>query len=117
MNPEDQENRMRGACSRHWLAVVAAVGALAVVPPVWAASPPALAVSVCSSCHGSNGVSPYPTYPNLAGQKEGYIEYALHQYQMHQRLGDQADVMSSIAANLSADDIKAVAAYFASLTP
>ena len=73
--------------------------------------------TVCASCPGNNGVSPYPVYPNLAGQKEAYLAYALHQYQGHQRLGAQADIMSGIAARLSADDIKALAAYYASLSP
>lgn len=90
--------------------------ALAATPSAQAASPPAMA-GVCASCHGTNGVSPYPSYPNLAGQKEAYLAYALHQYQTHQRLGQQASIMSGVAGGLSASDINALAAYYASLTP
>ena len=88
---------------------------LAIGPVAQAASPPPL-TSLCASCHGGNGISPYPTYPNIAGQKEGYIAYALHQYQTHQRLGAQANIMSAVAGQLSADDIKALATYYASLS-
>ncbi len=27
----------------------------------------------CNACHGANGISAIPTYPNLAGQKEAYL--------------------------------------------
>ncbi len=88
---------------------------LAITPAAQAASPPALA-GLCASCHGANGISPYPTFPNIAGQKEGYIAYALRQYQTHQRLGAQANIMAGVAGQLSAADINALAAYYASLT-
>jgi cytochrome c553 len=93
---------------------VAWATAMAVSPLAWAASPPPLA-ALCSSCHGTAGVSPYPTFPNIAGQKEAYIAYALHQYQTHQRLGAQAGIMAGVAAQLSPSDIDALAAYYAGL--
>jgi cytochrome c553 len=107
---------MRDAHPTSWriagaAAVLLAVGA---APAAQAASPPALA-TLCSSCHGANGISPYPTFPNIAGQKDGYIAYALRQYQTHQRSGAQANIMAAVAGQLSADDIKALAAYYASL--
>jgi len=107
---------MRNALStpRRMPAAAAILLAIAAAPAAQAASPPAL-TSLCASCHGANGISANPTFPNLAGQKEGYIAYALGQYQTHQRLGAQAGIMAGVAAQLSADDIKAVAAYYASL--
>ncbi|MBW4024326.1 MAG: c-type cytochrome [Proteobacteria bacterium] len=113
---------MRNIASRIWPSTIWAGAGLAfglavsAVPSAQAASAPAMA-GVCASCHGTNGISPYPTYPNLAGQKEGYLAYALHQYQTHQRLGQQAAIMSGVASHLSADDINALAAYYASLSP
>jgi cytochrome c553 len=74
-------------------------------------------VGLCASCHGDAGRSPYATFPNLAGQNAGYIAYAIGQYQHHQRLGPQADTMSGIAVQLTPADIKALAAYYASLKP
>ena len=29
--------------------------------------------AMCAACHGANGVSAVPTYPNLAGQKAAYL--------------------------------------------
>ena len=29
--------------------------------------------AVCAACHGADGISTGPTFPNLAGQKEAYI--------------------------------------------
>jgi cytochrome c553 len=89
--------------------------AIAAVPAAQAASPPPL-TSLCASCHGANGISTNPTFPNLAGQKAGYIAYAIQQYQTHQRLGAQASIMAGVAGQLTADDIKALAAYYASLS-
>ena len=113
---------MRDALSKPRLIAGAAAillglaAAPAVAPGAKAASPPALA-GLCASCHGANGLSPYPAYPNLAGQKAGYIAYALRQYQAHQRLGAQANIMAAVAGQLTADDISALAAYYASLSP
>ncbi len=71
--------------------------------------------SVCAACHGANGISPIPTYPNLAGQHEAYLVSALKAYRSKQRSGGQAAIMQGQAAALSDQDIANVAAYFASL--
>jgi cytochrome c553 len=89
---------------------------LAAASPAIAAAPPAK-VGLCASCHGEAGRSPYPTYPNIAGQNAGYIAYAIGQYRQHRRMGQQADVMSGIAAQLTPAEISALAAYYASLKP
>ncbi len=68
--------------------------------------------SVCAACHGANGVSVSDTIPNLAGQKAAYIERQLKALKDGSR---KNDVMGAMAAQLSAEDIANVAAYFASL--
>jgi hypothetical protein len=67
---------------------------------------------VCSACHGINGVSVADAIPNLAGQKAAYLEAQLKALKDGSR---KHPVMGAIAAQLSADDIGNVAAYFASL--
>ena len=67
--------------------------------------------SVCSACHGSNGVSVSDTIPNLAGQRSGYIENQLKALKEGTR---KNDIMNAIASQLSLDDIKNTAAFFAS---
>ncbi len=70
---------------------------------------------VCAACHGSAGISAAPIYPNLAGQKEMYLVSSLKAYKAGQRKGGMASVMTPQAAALSEEDIKNLAAYYASL--
>jgi cytochrome c553 len=70
--------------------------------------------AMCMSCHGAQGISAVPTYPNLAGQKEAYLVKALKEYKDGQR---QDATMKAMAAPLSAADIQNLAAYFSSLKP
>ena len=72
------------------------------------------AAAVCASCHGSNGIAVSPMYPTLAGQHESYIRRALREYQTGYR---KNPIMSAMAATLSPQDIRIVAAYFSHLKP
>jgi cytochrome c553 len=72
----------------------------------------AKAEAVCSACHGINGVSVADAIPNLAGQKAAYLEAQLKALKDGSR---KNPVMGAMAAQLSADDIGNVAAYFSSL--
>lgn len=71
----------------------------------------------CAGCHGAEGVSMAPIYPNLAGQKAPYLVSALKAYKSQERKGGNAAVMWGIAASLSDEDIENLAAYYASLEP
>ena len=71
--------------------------------------------AICASCHGPLGLSPVPTYPNLAGQNRLYLEYALRLYRSGERRGDQAGMMYTVAQALSDADIADLAAYYADL--
>ena len=67
---------------------------------------------LCASCHGANGISVVPIYPNLAGQKEQYIVKQLKAF----KAGTRKDpLMSPMAAPLSDADVDNLAAYFSSL--
>jgi cytochrome c553 len=69
--------------------------------------------AVCAGCHGMNGMSPSPMYPNLAGQKEQYLAKSLKAY----KSGDRSDpTMSAMVAGLTDADIDNLAAYFAGLS-
>ncbi len=71
--------------------------------------------AVCAACHGAEGISAIPIYPNLKGQKEAYLVSALKAYKESQRQGGMAAVMTGQAALLSDDDIANLAAYYSSL--
>lgn len=68
--------------------------------------------AICAGCHGQNGVSVIPTYPNLKGQKEQYLAKALRSYRDGQR---NDPLMSPMAKPLTDRDIEDLAAYYASL--
>ena len=72
------------------------------------------AASLCTSCHGQDGVAIAPMYPSLAGQHEDYLERALQEYQ---KGGRNNPIMKGFAANLKDADIQAIARYFSGLTP
>jgi len=78
----------------------------------------AKAAAVCAACHGENGVSVSDAIPNLAAQKVGYLEAQLRAFKDGTRRPQAATsptaIMNAIAAQLSAEDIANVAAYFAS---
>ena len=68
--------------------------------------------ATCVACHGANGISPNDIWPNLAGQKEGYLVKQLKAFRDGQR---NDPMMAPMAAPLSDADIADLAAYFASL--
>ena len=77
-----------------------------------------LATTVCAACHGSSGISVSDTVPNLAGQRARYIEAQLKFFKDGTRKEpgsvSRAAIMNAIAAQLSAEEIANVAAYFES---
>ena len=65
----------------------------------------------CAACHGQNGISASPEFPNLAGQYPDYLERALTHYKNGKR---KNPIMTAQVANLSHKDIMDLAAYFSS---
>ena len=65
----------------------------------------------CAGCHGDTGISGVPNNPNLAGQKEQYLIKSMNDYKSGKR--DDA-AMKAMVGTLSDDDIKNIAAYYAS---
>ena len=66
---------------------------------------------VCAGCHGADGNSTVGANPRLAGQYESYLYQALKQY----KKGDRKDLlMGNMVANLSDQDMRDLAAWFAS---
>lgn len=73
-------------------------------------------IEPCISCHGSEGRGTSAA-PALAGQYRNYIEQQLLLWKTGRRDRQHDSVMAPIARALSADEIRAVAAYFAALPP
>lgn len=67
--------------------------------------------SMCAGCHGAEAKG-RSMFPRLAGQHPAYIVKQLHMFKDGSRKGGP---MSSMAASLSDQDIKAIAAYLGTL--
>ena len=69
-----------------------------------------IATQICAACHGTDGNSPLSANPNLAGQHAAYLYKQLMQF----KSGDRANaIMAGMVANLSEDDMRNLAAYYA----
>ena len=71
--------------------------------------------AVCAACHGADGISAVPIYPNLKGQKEAYLYGSLKAYKSGQRQGGMAVIMKPQADLLTDEDMANLAAYYSSL--
>ncbi|WP_417516399.1 c-type cytochrome [Marinobacter sp.] len=82
--------------------------------PVMAADAAAGAekIATCVACHGADGQSSAPIYPNLAGQSAGYLESALKAYRAGERQGGMSAVMTPQATKLTDEDIADLSAYY-----
>ena len=65
--------------------------------------------ALCFGCHGPNGQSLNPEYPNLAGQKELYLIKQLTAFRAGER---KNPLMTPMAAQLNDQDVLDVAAFF-----
>lgn len=75
---------------------------------------PSLQVPACLSCHGREALARNPAWPQLDGQHAPYLEGQLALWRDGVRGGGpQRDVMRTIADRLSAEQSKAVSAWFA----
>jgi cytochrome c553 len=64
---------------------------------------------LCAACHGPEGNSERAIYPSLAAQPPLYVYYQLLQFREGRRKDDS---MSAIAARMSDEDMKDIAAYY-----
>nr|WP_240980305.1 c-type cytochrome [Ramlibacter agri] len=65
---------------------------------------------VCAACHGPDGNAVSPEYPNLAGQTWRYLYVQLKDFNEGRRSNP---LMSPMAANLSREDMMALANFYA----
>ena len=65
----------------------------------------------CQACHGPDGNSPSPAFPILAGQYADYMFQVLKEYKSGAR---KNAIMSAQTTTLSEQDMKDLAAYYAS---
>ena len=75
-------------------------------------------IPACVECHGPIDEPRNPAYPRLAGQHARYLRQQLTLLKERRRGGSpQVNLMYSFVDRLSAEDVGAVASYYASLAP
>ncbi|WP_157263495.1 c-type cytochrome [Azohydromonas aeria] len=98
--------------------------ALALAAPAFAAQPAAPAkpdlakgqatAQVCAACHTADGTRGIPANPILQGQHPEYLVKQLQEFKAGKR---QNPIMQGMAAALSEEDMRNVAAFYASKQP
>ncbi len=74
-------------------------------------------IETCAACHGVDGRTISPTFPNLAAQTAPYIELQLHAFKDQTRADPDAQAyMWGMASQLSDLAISGLAAYFSTQT-
>jgi len=67
----------------------------------------------CQSCHGAQGISNSPLYPNLAGQKSAYLVKQLRDFKTGKR---QDPVMSAMVKHLDETAMNQIADYYSRIS-
>jgi cytochrome c553 len=70
--------------------------------------------TVCSACHGANGIAPAAAFPNLAGQHAEYLYWQLREFQREAR---PESPMTAQVKDLDDATLRDLAAWFASQAP
>lgn len=93
-------------------ALIAAFAVLCL--PVADASANDIAKNQCAACHGPDGNSINPEWPNLAGQHATYITQQLRAYKSGERVNPN---MSAMVTTLTDEDIDAIGDYYSKMAP
>ncbi len=76
-------------------------------------------IPACMACHGPAGAgNPGPAWPAVAGQEAGYVDRRLQEYRAGttgQQDRHQFDIMASVAASLTDQEIQSLASYLQGL--
>ncbi len=88
---------------------------LLIIPSAWSVDIEAgkNRASACFACHGTEGISLNPMYPNLAGQSIEYLVKQLNAFRSGER---QDPIMSPMAGSMSDADVENVSAFFAGMS-
>ncbi len=70
------------------------------------------APELCAACHGADGIGQLENVPNLAGESTIYIDTQLKAFRLGKRVND---IMSEIARDLTDEEIRAMADWYANV--
>lgn len=72
------------------------------------------AATLCFACHGADGISPVPMFPNLAGQRADYLYQELLRYKSGSR---PESAMTALVQPLEDADLRNLAVHYGGLAP
>ena len=98
---------------RGWVLLAAACLCTPVAAPVLADDGTEEIAATCVACHGEDGQPISAEIPIIFGQQEGYLCFQIRDFKTGAR---KSEVMSPLVADLTKDQMKALAAYFAAKT-
>lgn len=98
---------------RAWLPLAALTLCTPVSAPVLADDGIEEVAATCVACHGEDGQPISAEIPIIFGQQEGYLYFQIRDFKTGAR---QNEVMSPLVGDLTKDQMKALAAYFAAKT-
>lgn len=77
-----------------------------------------LAQQVCALCHGVDGRSTSPNFPNLAAQQPTYFIAQMNEFRNHRRMDPAGfEYMWGVSRSLTDEQIQSLADYYAAQTP
>ncbi len=79
---------------------------------IYRAGNPQTGVPACSGCHGPAGIgSNLAKFPRISGQHSEYLAQTLKYFRSQERANDPNGMMRGVAANMTDEEIEAVASY------
>lgn len=83
---------------------------------IYRAGEPDRGIPACTGCHGPEGRGNEPAgFPALRGQYAAYLSKTLHDFKGKARYNDPNEMMRSVAARLTDEEVAALSEYIASL--
>lgn len=97
----------------------ASEAAVEIAQPLWRAGDAERGMPACAACHGPAGIgNAGAAYPRVSGQHPQYTATQLRAYRAGERgQGTSGQMMQHVAAELSDEEIEALASYAAGLQP
>jgi cytochrome c553 len=112
--PVDAETLAHGLRSALFAGLLAATALVIAAHAPAAAQPRTPHIAQCAACHGEDGIARQVDMPHLAGQNEVYLYNQIMAFRSGRR---QHREMRYMAREISEAEVKALAAYYASLPP
>lgn len=111
------DDRARQEVAQYYAGLPSAPPPLAGAPSGYLKRPEDPAAPACADCHGIYGEGRGLGNPALAGQPPAYVAEQLRRWRRAERRNDPQGVMSAAAAQLTAQEVAAIAAWLAAGPP